>query len=66
MNTIKKWVEKHLSPEDRHKIIDDLRLIKQFNNRIRSKIMNLLDNTPNEWSKFRTKNRVEINDHARW
>ena len=26
------------------------------------KIINLLDNTPNQWSKFRTKNWVEIND----
>ena len=28
------------------------------------KIINLLDNTPNQWSKFRTKNWVEINDDA--
>ena len=29
------------------------------------KIKNLLDNTPNQPSKFRTKNWVEINDDAR-
>ena len=28
------------------------------------KIINLLDNTPNQPSKFRTKNSVEINDDA--
>ena len=27
--------------------------------------MNLLENTPNQPTKFRTKNWVEINDHAR-
>ena len=27
---------------------------------------NLLDNTPNQLSKFRTKNWVEINDDSRW
>ena len=29
------------------------------------KIINLLDNTPNQPTKFRTKNWVEINDDAR-
>ena len=29
------------------------------------KVINLLDNTPNQPSKFRTKNSVEINDEAR-
>ena len=29
------------------------------------KIINLLDNTPNEPTKFRTKNWVEINDESR-
>ena len=28
-------------------------------------IINLLNNTPNEPTKFRTKNRVEINDDSR-
>ena len=36
-------------------IIDDLRWISQYNNGI-SKIINLLDNTPNQPSKFKTKN----------
>ena len=29
------------------------------------KLINLLDNTPNQPTKFRTKNWVEINDDAR-
>ena len=29
------------------------------------KIINLLDNTPNQLSKFRTKNWVEINNNSR-
>ena len=29
------------------------------------KIINLLDNTPNQPTKFRAKNQVEINDEAR-
>ena len=29
------------------------------------KIMNLLDNTPNQPSRFRTKNMLEINDNSR-
>ena len=29
------------------------------------KILNFLDNTPNQQSKFRTKNRVEVNDELR-
>ena len=29
------------------------------------KIINLLDNTPNQLSKFRTKNWIEINDQSR-
>ena len=29
------------------------------------KIMNLLDNTPNQLSKFKTKNWIEINDQSR-
>ena len=29
------------------------------------KIINLLDNTPNQLSKFRTKNWIEINDQSK-
>ena len=29
------------------------------------KIINLLDNTPNQLSKFRTKNQIEINDQSK-
>ena len=31
---------------------------------LHQKILNLLDNTPNQASKFRTKNQVEINDES--
>ena len=41
-------------------IIDELR----YNNGI-SKIANLLDNTSNQSSKFRTKNWFEVNDDSR-
>ena len=30
------------------------------------KIINLLDDTANQLSKFRTRNRVEINDELKW
>ena len=43
-------------------IIDDRRL----NNNVimeYQQIINVLDNTPNQLSKFRTKNLVEINEH---
>ena len=49
---IKKHLKKDISPEERQKIIDD------------QKIINLLDNTPNQPSKFKTKNWVEINDES--
>ena len=45
--------ERYVSIEDRQKIIDEMRSI------------NLLDNTPNQPTKFRTKNWVEINDDTR-
>ena len=56
--------ERYISPEKRQKIIDDLRLIWKYNNGI-SKMINLLDNTPNQPSKHRTRNWVEINDDPR-
>ena len=43
--------KRYVSPEKRQKIIDDLWLIYQNNNRIPKK--NLLDNTPNQPSKIR-------------
>ena len=46
-----------MSPEQRYKIIDDLRLTQ--------KIINLLDNTQNQPSNFRTRNWVGINDESR-
>ena len=56
--------ERYTSPGERHRITDDLRLIQQYNNGI-SKIKNLLENRPNQSSKFRTRNWIETNDAAR-
>ena len=44
-------------------MIDDLRLIQRYQNGI-SKLINLLDWTPNQPSKFLTKNSVHINDDS--
>ena len=44
-------------------IIDELRLVSYITEY--QKTINLLDNTPNRLSKFRTKNRIEINDQSR-
>ena len=49
-----RW-RRYISPEERQEIIDDLRLLYQCNNGYQ-KIINLLDNTPNQPTKFRTKN----------
>ena len=52
--------EGYLSQEKRRKIIDNLRLIhSQYIIKEYQKIINLLDNTENELSKFRTRNWVE-------
>ena len=51
--------ERYISPEERHKIIIDLRLIHKYNNGI-SKKKKLLENTRNQPSKFRTKMSFEI------
>ena len=60
--------ERYLSPEERQKIIDNLRLIiiVYYDSIIMvyQKVINLLDNTWNQPSKFRTKNWVEINDDS--
>ena len=63
--TIKEEIlrERYISPEKRLKIIDDLRWT-EYNNAI-SKIINLLDDTTNQQSKFRTRNLVEVNDESR-
>ena len=57
--------ERYISPEKREQIINDL--ILRYNNITMEyqKIINLLDNTPNQPSKFKTKNSVEINDGSR-
>ena len=49
--------EKYISPEKRQQVATDLRLL--INNK---KMINLLDNTPNQPSKFRTRNWVEIKE----
>ena len=55
--------ERYMSPEERQKIIDNLRSV--YNSIIMEyqKIINLLNKTPNQPTKFRTKNWVEINKH---
>ena len=52
--------ERYISPEERHKIIIDLRLIHKYNNGISKKKKKLLENTRNQPSKFRTKISFEI------
>ena len=58
--------ERYISPEIRKRIIDDLidkviddGLIMEY-----QKIIIILDNTPGQPSKFRTKNWVEVNDDS--
>ena len=58
--------ERYISPEIRKRIIDDLidkiiddGLIMEY-----QKIIIILDNTPSQPSKFRTKNWVEVNDDS--
>ena len=52
--------KRYVYPEERQQIINDLRLIMEY-----QKIINLTDNTQYEPSKFRTRNWVEINDESR-
>ena len=57
--------KRYVSPEVRQQIIDELRLVMEY-----QKIENLLDNevalsASNKPSKFRTRNWVEINDNIR-
>ena len=60
--------ERYISPHKRQQIIDELRLIwyniiMEYQNKIII-IMNLLDKTPNQLSKFRTKSWIEIKDQS--
>ena len=55
--------ERYISPEERQKIIDNLRLIYRIIMEYQ-KIKNLLDNTPTQSPKFKTKIWVEINDES--
>ena len=48
--------ERYISPKERQQIIDELRLIIEY-----QKIANLIDDASNQLSKFRTKNWIEIN-----
>ena len=62
MKMVKKYLKKDMYFQKKDKkIIDDLRLIEQYNN----EILNLSGNTPNQLCKSRTKNWVEKNDNAR-
>ena len=56
--------ERYISAKKRQQIIDELRLV---NNIIMEyqKMKNLLDNTSNQLSKFKTKNWIEMNDQSR-
>ena len=56
--------ERFIPPKIRQKIINDLRL-KGENCLLYQKIINLLDDTANQPSRFRTKNWVETNDESR-
>ena len=54
--------KRYVSPELRHEIVDDLRLI-HYNTMIEyQKVINILDDTKNQPSKFRTRNWTEINE----
>ena len=55
---------RYISPEERQKIIDDLKFINTIIMEYQ-KIINLLGNAPNQPSKFRRKKWVEIKDEAR-
>ena len=55
---------RYMFPEERQKIIDNLRSIIIVWYRI-SKNNNFLDNTPNQSTKYRTKNWIEINDASK-
>ena len=52
----------YIYPEKKQKVIDYLRLINIIMKY--HKIVNLLDYTPDQRSKFRTKNWVETNDNS--
>ena len=49
-----------MSPEEREEFIDSFRLKYQYNNGYQ-KLINLVKNTPNQPSQFKTKNWVEVN-----
>ena len=63
--------KRYISPEEREQIIDELRLIIKLTilcNNIKmdyQKIVNLLESTSDNISKFRTRNWIEINDESR-
>ena len=55
--------ERYISPKERRKIIDELKLTNVIIEY--QKIANLIDDTSNQPSKFRTRNWVEINEESR-
>ena len=54
--------ERYIPPKERQKIIDELRLMQQYNKGIPK---NSKFHRPNQPSKFRTKNWIEIKDEPR-
>ena len=62
-NEIKIPKERYILQKKEQQIIDELRLIWYDNEYQR--IINLLDNTPDQLSKFKTKNWIEKNDQSR-
>ena len=54
--------EKYISPEQRQKIIDGIRLRWKYIIMEYQKIINLWDNTQNDSSKYRKRNWDGIND----
>ena len=52
-------------PEKRQQIIEELRLTLYISRMEYQIIVNLLDNTSDQPSKFRTKNWIGINDESR-
>ena len=66
-NTIGTPKKKYIPTERRQRIIDELRVLKSYTNRVRmeyQKIVNLLNKANNQSPKIRTKNWVEVDNAA--
>lgn len=62
---IEKYIEKDISPEQRHTIIGDLRLLLYYIIMQYQKIISSLDDISNQLSQFKTRNWVEMNNELR-